>query len=130
MLLRIAIAGLLAVHGAIHAIGFAAPWKLALIQGMPDPALALFGHVHLGEGGARVLGVAWLAVGAAFVAAAVGVVGGAAWAVTLTLGAAIASTVLCVVCAPAALAGVVVNVLLLLLFGYAHLAGAALRALS
>lgn len=129
MLLRIAIGIALALHGAIHVIGFVAPWRLALIQGMPDPALALFGHVHLGEGGARIVGVFWLAAGAAFVVAAVGVMGGAPWAVPLTLGAAIGSTVLCVVGAPAALPGVIVNVLVMLLFGYAHVAGSALRAL-
>lgn len=129
MALRIAIAAVLAVHGVMHAFVFAVPFRLALVQGMPDPAVALFGRVHFGESGARAFGIVWFLVGVAFLAAAAGVVAGAHWAVTLTLVAAVASTALCIAGAPASLTGVVVDVVVLLLFGYAWLAGSALRAL-
>lgn len=126
-MLRIAIAAALTIHGVIHLIGFLVPWHLAVIPGYPDPTVAAWGHLHLGAATARALGLAWLAVALAFVIAGGGVVVGAAWAVPLAAVAACGSLALCVLGSPAAVAGVAVNVALLLLFGYAWFGRSAIQ---
>ncbi|CAN5584809.1 hypothetical protein BH09MYX1_BH09MYX1_24780 [soil metagenome] len=53
--MRFALAALLALHGAIHLLGFLAAWKLRAIPGMTGKTI-----VALGETATRVVGSTWL----------------------------------------------------------------------
>ncbi len=105
----------LALHGLIHLIGFVVPWRIATLDGFPYATTALWGRLELGASGAQVLGLAWLVVAVAFVAAAVGVGGRRPWAIRLTVLAAVASLAICLLGSPAAFAGVVVNAAILVI---------------
>ena len=110
MRLRALAATVLALHGVIHLIGFVVPWRIAQVEGFAYKTTALGGSVSLGETGALVLGVAWLALAIGFVVAAVGVWRARPWALSLTAALAVGSLVACVLGLPEAIAGIVVNV--------------------
>lgn len=112
---RIGLAALLALHGLVHLLGFVVPFRLAEIEGFPHTTMVLDGRVDLGEGGIRVVGVLWLLAAAAFVAAAVGVWLLAPWWWGLALGVSVGSLALCVLGLPQARAGIVVDLVLLVL---------------
>jgi hypothetical protein len=103
----------LVVHGLIHLIGFLVPWELAVVEGFPYRTTVLGGALELGDAGARVLGLAWLAVAAGFVVAGGGWWRRAAWAMPLTLGLALGSTALCLLAWPEAATGIPVNAAIL-----------------
>jgi hypothetical protein len=111
--LRIAAAAVLAVHGLIHLIGFVVPWGIATIDGFPYRTSALGGALLLGETGARVVGIAWLAIGAGFVVAALGAWRRAGWAMPLASGLAVASIGVCLLGLPEAATGILVNIAIL-----------------
>ena len=112
-LVRRAVALLLGIHGLIHVIGFAVPWRLAIIEGSPFGTTVAWGMADVGEGGARLLGVAWLVVGAAFVVAAEMVWRRSpTWTATV-LVTSVASLGVCILGSPAAIAGVVVDLAVL-----------------
>lgn len=68
--MRIAIVALLAIHGLIHAMGFAGAWGLAEFQGSsPVPTNLLKAQPH--DGLVRILGTVWLLAMLAFLVAAV-----------------------------------------------------------
>jgi Flp pilus assembly protein TadB len=100
-------------HGLIHLIGFVVPWGLAQVEGFPYRTTALAGTLALGETGARLVGVVWLACAIGFVVAGLGIWRRASWAVPLTAALAAASIALCVLGLPEAVAGIVVNVAIL-----------------
>lgn len=103
----------LALHGAIHLIGFAVPWRLANFEGLAYRTTAFDGRIELGDAGARLVGVAWLPLVLVFLFAAYGVWRSRAWAWSLTVVAAAISFGLCVVGIPDTLYGLVANVLIL-----------------
>ncbi len=103
----------LAVHGAIHLIGFFVPWQLATVEGFPYRTTLLAGLVDVGPAGIRAVGALWLLVAAGFVLAGFGVWRGEPWAVGVAAGLALGSLVLCVFGLPDAAAGIVVNVAIL-----------------
>jgi hypothetical protein len=70
VILRALGAGPLALHGLIHLIGFVVPSRLAELQGFSYTTTAAWGHIELGEAGARALGLVWLVTAFAFVVAA------------------------------------------------------------
>lgn len=121
MILRLAATAVLAAHGLIHLIGFLVPWRITEVEGFTYRTTALAGTVELGETGALVLGLAWLAIAAGFVVAAVGVWRRAAWAPGLTAGLAIASLVVCALGLPETVAGIVVNVAILAIVAWTAL---------
>lgn len=113
MIIRLAVAAVLAAHGLIHLIGFLVPWRIAEVEGFAYRTTALAGSVELGTTGAQVVGLAWLLIAVGFVVAAIGAWRRAAWALGLTAGLAIASLVVCVLGLPETVAGIVVNVAIL-----------------
>lgn len=111
-MMRVLAGAALAVHGLIHLIGFVVPWQLATLDGFPYRTDVL--GADLGATGMRVVGVVWLVLAVGFVVAGVGVVRRAAWALPLTAGLAALSLVVCLLALPAAAAGAVIDVVVLL----------------
>jgi hypothetical protein len=122
-MIRLAGAALVALHGAIHLIGFVVPWRLATIDGFPYRVTALGGMTDLGDVGARVLGIVWLACAVGFIVAGVGIGRRAPWALPLTAVLAAVSLVVCVMGLPETAAGIVVNVGILSAVAWAKRAG-------
>jgi hypothetical protein len=112
-------AGLLAAHGLIHLIGFAVPWRIAVLDGFAYRTTALGGAIALGDTGARLVGLGWLALAIGFVVAAVATWRGASWARVLTAALALASVGVCVLGMPETAAGIVVNVSILAVLAWA-----------
>jgi hypothetical protein len=108
-MLRIVAAAFLALHGVVHLFGFVVPWRLSEPSGFTYHTTALNGVLELGEAGAKVLGVFWLALAVAFVIAAIGVLLRRSWGIPLTAATAAISIVVCVVGLPEAGAGIWVN---------------------
>ena len=112
-MLRVGLAGLMALHGVAHWVGFAVPWRLVQADEMPYSTEILSGRIDVGDAGIRVFGVAWLLLGIAFLHIAVAAwMGRPDWP-QLALGVVAASLVLCVLGLPAARVGLRVNALLL-----------------
>ncbi len=120
-MLRTVVALVLAVHGLIHLIGFVVPWRITEVEGFTYTTTAVWGRIELGDAGARVLGVLWLPAAVAFVVAAYGIWQCAAWAVPLTAVTAVVSLALSVLGAPAAVAGIAINVVILAMIAYFQL---------
>jgi hypothetical protein len=108
------IAALLVAHGIAHTVGFAVPWRLVRAPDLQSPTAVLGGAIDLGDDGARLLGVAWLALGIAF-----GWLGVALWLGTWSDAAAIAvltvSSALCVLAWPHTSIGLCINLAILVL---------------
>jgi hypothetical protein len=111
--IRIVAAVVVAGHGLIHLIGFVVPWGLAQVEGFPYRTTALGGAIALGDAGARAVGVAWLVCAVGFVVAGLGIWRRASWALPLAAVLAVASIVPCVLGLPEAVAGIVVNAVIL-----------------
>jgi hypothetical protein len=108
--IRIAAAGLLAVHGLIHLIGFVTPWRITSLEGFAYRTTAFNGALEIGDGGARLVGLIWLALTFGFVAAAYGVRSDKRWALGMSAVLAVASLGVCILGLPEAAAGIVVDV--------------------
>lgn len=129
-MIQLLAAALLAVHGLIHLIGFVVPWGIATVDGFPYRTTALGAAIALGESGARLVGIAWLVLAIGFVVAGVATWRGTAWAAPLVVGLAVASLVVCVLGLPEAIAGIVVNVAILAIVGWASVRATTVVALS
>ncbi|OGO58015.1 MAG: hypothetical protein A2Z32_06420 [Chloroflexi bacterium RBG_16_69_14] len=116
-MIRRAFAIILVLHGLIHLIGFVVPWRFATLDGFPYTTSALWGRLELGATAAQVLGLVWLGQAVAFVVAGVGVWRGSAWAPALAAAAALGSLVVCALGSPGAAAGLVVNIVILIVVG-------------
>lgn len=112
-MLRYLATAALAAHGLIHLIGFVVPWRIAEVEGFAYRTTAFGGSVELGATGVQVVGLAWLAIAVGFVVAAVGVWRRSASALGLTAALAVASLAVCVLGLPETVAGIVVNVAIL-----------------
>ncbi len=112
-MVRLILAPLLALHGAVHVLGFVVPWKLAEPEGFSYSTTLLCGRIDVGDGGIRVIGVVWLLVALAFVGVGAGLWFRAAWWWPAALAVTAISLVLTVFSLPQAVAGVVLNVVLL-----------------
>ncbi|MBK9739769.1 MAG: hypothetical protein IPO93_09680 [Actinobacteria bacterium] len=112
-MIRLAGATIIALHGVIHLIGFVVPWHLATVDGFPYRVTALGGLTDLGEVGARVVGLVWLACAIGFLVAGVGIGRQAPWALPLTAALATASIAICLLGLPETAAGIVVNIAIL-----------------
>jgi hypothetical protein len=109
-MLRFVAAVGIGLHGLIHLIGFVVPWRLAELPEFAYTTAVLAGSIEIGDLGVRILGLLWLLVTVAFVVAAIGVARRTSWALPVTAGTAVASTILCVLALPDAVMGIVVNV--------------------
>ena len=117
-MIRAMAAVLLALHGLIHLIGFVVPWRIATLEGFAYRTTAFSDGLVLGDGGVRVIGLVWLGLTFAFLAAGYGVWRGKAWAVGLTGALAAASLIVCVVGLPETVTGVVIDAAILAAVGY------------
>ena len=102
-MLRFIVGGFLTLHAVAH-----------LVPLMPSGRTTLlWGTIELGTGTAKALAFVWLAAALAFLTAAVGVALRASWAASVTGAAAILSAVLCLAWSPAAIAGLVIDLVIL-----------------
>ena len=120
---RIAGATFLALHGLVHAMGFVAAWQIGTLDGVAYRTTVLNGAVDVGDAGARLLGLALIALVPAFVGTAIGVAQGRPWAMRATAVVAAISLVVCVVGLPDAVIGVAVNAAILAVVAVATVAG-------
>ena len=127
-MIRIIAAAVVAGHGLIHLIGFVVPWGLAEVEGFPYRTTALGGAVALNDAGARAVGIAWLVCAVGFAVAGLGIRRRAPWALPAAAVLAVASIVLCVLGLPEAVAGIVVNAVILGVVAWAWTARPALIA--
>ena len=112
-MVRRAAAAFLLAHGLVHLMGFAAAWQLATFQELAYRTTVFDGAFDVGDGGARVVGIAWLLAAAAFVTAAALAWRASRWALAATAGAAAFSLVVCLAGLPDAFRGVFIDVALL-----------------
>lgn len=110
---RYALAAVVAAHGIVHLIGFVVPWRLAEVEGSPYRTTVLGGAADLGDVGARLVGLVWLACAVGFVVAAVGIARRTSWAIPLSAALATLSLVVCVLGLPETTAGIAVNMAIL-----------------
>ena len=99
---------LLIAHGIAHLVGFAVPFGLVANPDMSERTTVLNGALDVGETGAKVIGILWLALALGFCASGAAVFAGwwdAVWVVRL----AAISLVFCLVGWPDARLGLFVN---------------------
>lgn len=113
--MRYAVAAFLVAHGIAHLPGFAVSWRLLSSPEMPYSTTLLSGRWDAGVAGIRIVGIAWLIIGLAFVAAAIGYARNLPLAVMLITSVAVTSLVLSVLNWPQARTGVFVNLAVLIM---------------
>lgn len=101
------------VHGLIHLMGTATYLKLATINELPYKTALLDGRWEIGDSGIRVFGVIWLIATVIFIAAAYGLTAKQDWWQAVMLIAAVLSLVITVLDYKVAYAGIVVNVVII-----------------
>jgi hypothetical protein len=112
--MRIALAVLMALHGAAHLVGFVGSWQLAGADSKtPYKATLLARKLDLGGVGVRAMGVFWLLTALAFMVAAAGAFTNQSWWLLTTLGVALFSLTLCITALPETRIGIAVNLLLM-----------------
>ena len=111
--MRVALAGLMVVHGFAHLVGFVVPWRILSTPEMPYATPVLAGRVDVGEVGIRMVGLIWLLLTVGFLGAAlVTWLDRPGWAGVAMVVAA-ASLLMCFVGLPTARIGIPVNLVLL-----------------
>jgi hypothetical protein len=113
--MRVVLIAVLVGHAVAHVVGFVVPWQLMTSPEIPYRTTAMGGLVDLGSTGARVLGVAWLAMAVTFAVMAGGLLWQAPWWPPATLIAVGISMMLCVFGWPDARIGLLANALILAL---------------
>jgi hypothetical protein len=104
--------GLLIIHGLVHILGFLIFFEIMEVDTLKYTTRVLWGRINIGKIGIRLLGIVWLLVMVAFIAAGVGLLVSATWWFTLTLWAAVVSTVLCLLGMPDTVFGLLINVII------------------
>jgi hypothetical protein len=89
---RYLVSAVLALHGLIHAIGFAAAWQLGALTGVT--AAPSFPTWNARSAPVLVLGVLWLMAGAGFVLGGIGLAADRSWWVPAAAASALLSLVL------------------------------------
>lgn len=111
-MIRFATFAILALHGIAHSVGFLSAWGIGDLADAPYTTLILNGAVDSGDVGIRLIGLAWLVVGGAFIVVAIGAWRGGIVPRRVAVVAAI-SLGLCVIGLPAATIGIIVNLAIL-----------------
>jgi hypothetical protein len=106
---RPAFALFFALHGIVHYVGFAVPFGLMTTESNVFTTQALWGRLDLGDGGAKALGVAYLALVVPSLIAAVGIWRDARWALPLVVVVAAVSGVVCALGSPNAIIGLAID---------------------
>jgi hypothetical protein len=111
--MKIVMTLVLALHGIAHLVGFLLPWHL---MKQPDGSYTttLTGGLDIGETGMKIMGIGWLIVALAFLAAAFGAWRHASWWPTFTLTVAIVSLGICLVNLPEAAIGIPIDIAIIL----------------
>ena len=112
-LARRAAAVFLALHGPAHMLAFAVAWRLTESPDLPYATEIFGGRLDVGDVGARVVGLLWVAAALAFVVAAYRLWIAAPTAVALVTGAALFSTLLCLTDPGPAKVGLAINAIVL-----------------
>lgn len=108
-----AFAAFVLVHGLIHLMGFLPLWRLPALRGFEYTIVFFYGQIDLGDAGAKALGLAWLAVTVAYVAAAILLWRGSRRAALVTVLVSAASAAICVLSLPLAQAGLAIDLVLI-----------------
>ena len=114
--MRIALVIVLVGHAVAHVVGFVGPWRLISSAELPYKTTLLAGRIDVGDGGIRIVGLLWLAMGCAFIAASAALALRKPEAFAFMAVVAGGSLSLCLVGWPEARIGLFVNVALLVLF--------------
>ena len=101
------------VHGLIHLMGTATYLKLATINELPYKTALLDGRWEIGDSGIRVFGVVWLIATVIFAVAAYGLAAKQDWWQAVMLIAGALSLVITVLDYKVAYAGIVVNIVII-----------------
>lgn len=105
-------------HGIIHLVGFIVYWnKRDLEGGMKYKTTLLSGRWDLGERSMKWFGVLWLLSLIGFVVAGIGLTTGQPWWQFILIPVTLLSLVVCILDWGYAYAGVLINVLILILLG-------------
>lgn len=110
---RLIIGAVLAVHGAIHLMGFLAYWKITEFEGLAYPTSLLGGLLGAPDGLVRALGVLWLIAAVGFMLGARALVTQRAWWWRALAAVTLLSLALSVLGWPEAQFGFVINVVIL-----------------
>lgn len=111
--MRVALAGFLLIHGVAHLVGFVVPWRIMQAEEMPYATTLLAGRLEVGDVGAKIVGLVWLALALAFVVASGWVwMERQGWADFVMVVAAV-SLVFSILGLPAARLGIPINLVLL-----------------
>jgi len=121
VIVRLAMAAVLLLHGLVHVIGFLVPWQLMTSPDFAYTTSAAWGALELGDAGARLVGVVMLGLALGFAIAAVAVWRRAWWALPTTVAVTLVSLVACLLQSPAAILGVAVNLAILAVAGLSRL---------
>lgn len=113
--MRIVLALLMVGHGIAHLPGFLVAWRLHSFPEMPFRTTIFGTSLDVGEAGIRIVGILWLATGAAFIVLAAATLARASWWHPLAYGLIVLSAVLCLAGWPEARLGLVANGVILLL---------------
>jgi hypothetical protein len=108
-----AFAVFMALHGAVHAIGFTVSWGLGGPRGVEYSTSVLNGAVEVGDAGVKLLGLLWLATAAAFVGVAALLWRRHPRGLALAVGLLVVSLGLCVLGLPGSEIGLAVDLVLL-----------------
>jgi hypothetical protein len=103
----------LALHGAIHLMGFIVDWQFAHMQTLPYRTSVLGGHLNLGTAGIKSVGILWLVAALGYII--VGVVlawQGRLWPVPIAAITAL-SLIPCILAWPDSAFGAVIDVAIL-----------------
>ena len=109
------LAGLLIFHGLVHILGFLIFFEFIEVDTLQYSTTVLGGRVNIGAAGIRILGVIWLLIMIAMMAAGVGLLLGTSWWYSLALWSTVASTVVTILGLPDTKFGLAINILVFIL---------------
>jgi hypothetical protein len=112
-LMALAFAAFMALHGVVHVVGFTLAWGLGAPKGAAYSTTLFAGAVDVGDAGAKLLGIVWLATAAAFLGVAVMLWRGHALALPATVAVLTFSLALCTASLPEPVIGLGIDVVLL-----------------
>jgi hypothetical protein len=105
---------LMTLHGIAHLVGFVGSWWPAALRDYVYKTTVIGGLVDIGDGGIRLVGLAWLAAAIAFITvASLALANRPVWIPLAPLGVSVTSLLLCIIGWPAARIGLGVNAALL-----------------
>ena len=108
-----ALAVFMALHGAVHAVGFTVSWGLGGPRGVEYSTSVLNGAAEVGDAGVKLLGLLWLATAAAFLAVAALLWRRHPRGLALTVGLLVVSLGLCLLGLPGSAIGLAIDLVLL-----------------